>query len=111
MIKEQDLREAIAECEGIRNPNSNTCIKLAAYYTILNNLYPSKSEMSMPIPEPVYSYENKSEGVKFGDSEFSQAVEVVGIDRAYPIIDELMETLLVLNPSLYHSVIRKLNEL
>ena len=35
MITEQDLLEAIAECQGQRNPNANTCIKLAAYYIIL----------------------------------------------------------------------------
>ena len=44
MITEKDIRAAIAECQGARNPNANTCIKLAAFYTILNNLYPEKEE-------------------------------------------------------------------
>lgn len=34
MIKLEDLEEAIAECQGQRNPNADTCIKLAAFYTI-----------------------------------------------------------------------------
>ena len=38
MITERDLLEAIAECEGTPKPNANTCVKLAAYYTILNNM-------------------------------------------------------------------------
>ena len=37
MIKEEDLQEAIAECQGVRNPNANTCLKLASYYTILDH--------------------------------------------------------------------------
>ena len=44
MITEKDLRAAIAECQGARNPNASTCIKLAAFYTILNNLYPEQKE-------------------------------------------------------------------
>ena len=40
MITEQDLQEAIAECQGERHPNANTCMKLAAFYTIKNELYP-----------------------------------------------------------------------
>ena len=44
MITEKDLRAAIAECQGARNPNATTCIKLAAFYTILNNLYPEQKE-------------------------------------------------------------------
>ena len=47
MITLDDLEAAIAECEGERNPNANTCIKLAAYYTILNE------KQGKP---PVYSY-------------------------------------------------------
>ena len=40
MITENDLQEAIAECEGVRNPTANTCLKLAAFYTIKDKLYP-----------------------------------------------------------------------
>ena len=32
VIREDDVREAIAEMQGQKNPNANTCIKLAAYY-------------------------------------------------------------------------------
>ena len=43
MITEQDLQAAIAECEGVRNPTSNTCLKLAAYYTIKDKMYPNNN--------------------------------------------------------------------
>ncbi len=46
MITEKDLQEAIAECKGTRNPNASTCIKLAAYYTILDNLYPKEEHFA-----------------------------------------------------------------
>ena len=42
MFYEKDLNEAIAECQGKRNPDANTCIKLAAYLTIKNALYPEE---------------------------------------------------------------------
>lgn len=108
MITEHDLREAIAECEGARNPTANTCIKLAAFYTILNQMKPGE-----PTPEIVksdYSYSNGIE-LPYSGSEFSQATESKGIDKVFPIIDELMDALMVLNPGLYKSVIRKINDL
>ena len=43
MITEKDLQEAIAECQGQRNPNASTCIKLAAFLTIQKELF-GKSE-------------------------------------------------------------------
>ena len=39
MITEKDLQEAIAECKGKRNPDSSTCIKLAAFLIIQEHLY------------------------------------------------------------------------
>ena len=109
MITEQDLREAIAECEGTRNPNANTCIKLAAYYTILDNL---KRDSSEPTLEPLrispsYSY-SAGDLLQYSDSEFSQLMQEKGIERIFPLIDELMDALMVVNPRLYDSVIRKM---
>ena len=99
MITEHDLREAIAECEGSRNPNSATCVKLAAYYSLLdrksNHFEPGYSGVSqVPIP--------------YSNSPFSQLVESVGIENAFPVIDDLMETLYVINRPLYESVMAKI---
>ena len=108
MITEQDLRAAIAECQGTRNPNANTCVKLAAYYTILNNMKeetPGDQVSAMPV---AYSY---NAGIAYSQSEFSEVVERKGIDQAFPIIDELMDALMVLNPGLYKSVLRKIEDL
>lgn len=112
MITEQDLQEAIAECEGQRNPTANTCIKLAAFYTIKQHLFPDE--------KPTYSFapaitntklENSSDLVNYeGDSEFAQAIHGLSNDLAWSIMDELMSTLAVINPKLYNSIMRKVVE-
>lgn len=102
MITKQDLIEAIAECQGARNPNANTCIKLAAYYTILNQLYGPEE------PTPVYSFESRQEEIPYTDSEFSQLTQEQGIKKVFPIMDEVMEMLYVTNKPLYDSIIRKI---
>ena len=109
MITEQDLLEAIAECQGQRNPNANTCIKLAAYYTILQNITSS----AQPDPDPMPTYSNAGPPVGNtisyeGASEFLQLVNGRDQGEILPVIDELMTTLQVINPRLYKSVIRKL---
>lgn len=102
MIRAQDLEEAIAECEGEKNPNANTCIKLAAFYTIREELYGSGRT-----PAPAYSYETRTE-IPYSNSPFSQAVEAAGIEKAFPIIEELMEVLYVQNRPLYEAIMAKI---
>lgn len=102
MITEQDLRAAIAECEGIRNPNASTCIKLAAFYTVLDQLYGT----GMPKAQS-YSFESKAQ-IPYSDSEFSKLTEKKGIEKVFPIMDEVMEMLYVTNKPLYDSIIRKI---
>lgn len=108
LITEQDLREAIAECQGTRNPNANTCIKLAAYYTILNNL--NENQVNKEIPAPIYSFASDYD-ISYSDSQFSQMAMDKGIKKVFPIIDEAMDALSVLNPKLYNSILRKISDL
>lgn len=111
MITEQDLREAIAECEGVPKPSANTCIKLAAFYTILQYMTGKSDVETSPIYRtPQYSMAVEPT-IQYSDSEFSQLTERKGISKTFVIMDELMDTLMVLNPSLYNSVIRKISEL
>ena len=112
MITEHDLQEAIAECEGQRNPTANTCIKLAAFYIIKKHMF--GEEDSEPErysyapapeqtgPEPVIDYES--------DTEFSQAIAGRDPLEIWSIMDELMSTLQVVNPRLYAGVMRKIAE-
>ncbi len=107
MITERDLLEAIAECEGTPKPNANTCVKLAAYYTILNNMRGEEQPKQQVMAD--YSYDS-APSIPYSNSEFSQIVEEKGIEKVFPVLDELMSTIAVLNPRLYQSVIRKLEE-
>ena len=105
MITEQDLQAAIAECEGQRNPNANTCIKLAAFYTIRDHLFPQEQDHIAEIGKMVYS--GASEPEYDGKSEFAQAVKGWSVSEIMPVVDELMTALSVLNPRLYQSVMRR----
>lgn len=106
MITESDLLEAIAECQGERNPNANTCIKLAAYYTILENIRPKKDVQEAV--NPAYSYSADTTVHIDSDSEFAQRVEGMYADDLLKLMDELMTTLQVVNPRLYDSVMRRI---
>ena len=108
MITLRDLEEAIAECQGQRNPNANTCVKLAAYYTIRRELFgeekdaeqPSYSYAPAPDPDPVV--------VNDGNDDFARMVD--GRDQAeiWPILNEAMETLQIVMPKLYTAVMDRL---
>lgn len=107
MITEHDLKEAIAECEGQRNPSSTTCMKLAAFYTIRDKMYPAKQEEAHEPIVPSYSYSSKPIE---SDTEFMQVVKQVDHDKFIETIDELMTTLQAIMPKLYNGVIRKLTQ-
>ena len=106
MITERDLIEAIAECQGERNPNANTCIKLAAFYTIKNEMFgkPEQLPSYSFAPEPVDTHIHYT-----SDTDFSRAIDNKNLNDVWPVIDELMTTLQVLVPKLYDGVMRRLN--
>ena len=107
MITNADLIAAIAECEGSRNPSASTCLKLAAYYTILNQRsgadYTEKTA-------PSYSFASEPD-IRFGNSEFSRIVQEKTIAQCWPVLDELMSALQVVEPRLYTCTMRKLQDI
>lgn len=112
MITEQDLQEAIAECQGQRNPNANTAIKLAAFLTIQKEMFgqkdpPSYSYAPAPAPEPV-SYAPPETVGNYGSSDFLQAIQGKDPASVWPVIDELMDTLKIVNERVYNGVMRKI---
>ena len=100
MITLADLDEAIAQCKGIPNPNANTCIKLAAYYTIRRELEPQYSYASEPAENNI-EYDS--------GTEFSDAIKGRPSSEIWPILDEAMAALSAVNPRLYAGIIRKLS--
>ena len=97
MISADDLDLAIESCLNERNPDVNTCLRLAAFYIIKDHI--AVPEDFSP-PAEIVGYE--------GRSEFMQKVDGKSTDEVWAIIDELMETLTIVNPRLYEGVMRKL---
>ena len=117
MITEQDLQAAIAECQGERNPNANTCIKLASFLTIREHMYPQKGEELRLLPETRgYSYAPEPEEppedpvVDYqSDTEFVRLIYGKKVREILPVIDELVsEAVRVTNPRLYYAFLRRL---
>lgn len=113
MITHSDLQAAIAECQGERNPNANTCIKLAAFYIIKDHLYGEHDE---PEP-PAYSFaaprvETTAETHVAYDSgtEFANTIRGMKADDAWAVIDELMDVLALTQPRLYRGTIAQLRD-
>ena len=109
MIREDDVREAIAEMQGQKNPNANTCIKLAAYYIIQDHL---SGEPELPKDyKPDLSSGADPEVINYdGDSEFAKAIRGKSQKSVIGVFDELMSTLHVMHPRLYDGVMNKIYE-
>lgn len=117
MITEKDLQEAIAECQGVRNPKADTCIKLAAFLIIQREMF-GRSEPPEPIaysyaaPPEIAEKPSRDSGQdtvgEYGDSDFLQAVKGKDPADVWAVMDELMDTLHVVNERVYNGVMRKL---
>ena len=111
MITEQDLRQAITECQAERNPNAHTAVKLAAFYTLLDHIGTEKPAPSLP----AYSFAagpQPADGIAYNSgTEFSQVIDGRNPHDVWPIMDELMGILQNLHPRLYAAVLRKIEEI
>lgn len=106
MITETDLNTAIAECQGKRNPDAKTCMMLAAFYTIKREMFGEEKHAEAPsysyAPAPVAVIEAD------GNSDFARAIDGKDQEEVIPVLDELMQTLSVIQPKLYDAVMTKL---
>ena len=114
MITEYDLQEAIAECEGQRNPSMNTCIKLASLYFLKDKKFPEEKMTQLSeIPMRSYSYSGEPimDRIMYdkSDTEFVQTINGMDTDDFIKVMDELMTTINTLVPKLYDGVMRKLS--
>lgn len=115
MITEFDLKEAIAEIQGRKNPTSTDCQKLAAYYTILDHLADSADgEIRGVSAAPSYSRSEPPQadnlvGYNFTCQALKDGLQGRTSDVALMLLDELMNAVRVTNPELYRFAVRKLN--
>lgn len=107
MITERALREAIAECEGERDPGASTCVKLAAFYSIRDHLYPEAPARARPVPSMAYGDAGEI-SYSGGSSEFARLVDGRDASEVMPVMDELMDALMAVNPRLYSFAMRRL---
>lgn len=115
MITERDVDQAIAECRAERDSNAWTCIRLAAFLTIRQQLFggdmPPEGYAALPMhrgasfaaapdapPQDVIRYA--------GSSEFAIAIDGKRAAQLWPIIDELMSIVQGLYPDLYAATIK-----
>lgn len=104
MISKYDLESAIAECQGKKNPDARTCIMLAAFYTIRNEMFGEEKQAEYSYaPAPVRNVIEID-----SDSEFARAIDGKEQKDVMPLIDELMTTVQIIQPRLYDLVMEKL---
>lgn len=111
MITEEQLNEAIAEMQGQRNPNAGTCLKLASYYTIKNELFPKEQPHQIASS---YSYAAPPEQSTIAfdsDTDFGKSVNGKDITDVLRKLDEVMTALFVINQPLYKRILRELADI
>lgn len=99
MISRRELEKAIAECENGAETYQN-CEKLAVFYQLHDRLYGEKEEVAPVMRVQPYT----------SNSEFMQVIEGMDWNGLLEVLDELMDSLSILNPRLYNAVMRKLTE-
>lgn len=107
MVNEQELKLWISRLETEESswPNYQ---KLAALYIIQNQHKPETATASAPI---AYSFAPASVAVEYGDSDFLRAVSGKDQAEAWAVMDELMDTLQIVNAKVYNGVMRKIEAL
>lgn len=111
MITESDLKAAIAECQGERNPNANTCIKMAAYYTILKEMQTNASAYSHDTVPTINADAIEALVQYNSDTDFANAIQDKSAASVWAVVDELMSVVQALHPRLYDATLRKLHDI
>ena len=118
MITEKDVLNAIDEC--MQDPiTGNKRAALAQLFVIHDHLFgePTRAQEVPKMPIPVQSYsappmEQVETYVETnGDSEFLKVVNGRKAERAWKLIDELVEAVKILHPRMYTTFIDKVQDL
>ncbi len=106
----KEIEWAISELENQESSESQYAL-LAALYTCRNELTGASQQRPQISAYSEITAPAKREIETYGDSDFLQAVSGKDPAAAWRVMDEHMETLRVVNPRAYESVIRKLNKI
>lgn len=102
MFSKAELLDAIDEMEMCPSTYQN-CEKLATFYSLYDHLYGDKRPILETIQQTVIQ--------KFGDSDFLRSVEGADAEKVFGILDELMESIKLLQPRLYEATLAELRDL
>ena len=115
MLDKAEIRAAIAKLEFDESSYSNYA-KLASLYVIRDKMQEEERGDGNGFvgyysgaPAPV-SVEPATVG-EYGDSEFLLAVAGKSPEKAWAVVDELMDTLSLVNRKVYDSVLRKIKSM
>lgn len=101
MLSKRDLERTIEELEQC--PISyQSCEKLATFYTIYDHLYGEVPQVKIPQTEEKIG--------EHGGTDFLKAVSGMSAERAWALVNELVDAIQVTNPRLYDSFMRKVAE-
>ena len=95
MLSLDTINSDILELETQHDTTWSTCQRLAWLYVVRDHI--TGQAQKQPVPLEVS-----------GDSDFLRAVSNVDPTRAWEVMDELMDSLKVVNERVYNSVMRKL---
>lgn len=102
MIDENEIRRWIARLETEESSWGNYA-KLATLYTVMRN----QPDAEASAPQHNLRTDAMYSG-SYGGSEFLQAVSAAPAEKAWAVMDDLMDTLSAVNPRAYASVMRKI---
>lgn len=111
MLKQQEIEEAIAELENQRNHTTSDCAMLASLYSIRDHAFNSEDTYNNGYSQAAAPTAQRSITGNYGDSDFLLVVSGKVQEDAWGIMDDLMDTLRVVYPRVYDSVMRKLRQL
>lgn len=104
MVDEDEVKRWIARLETEESSWKNY-ERLAVLYTIRGQQN-GEQERALPM---TYSAASAPVGVEtYGDSDFLRAVSKVSQEKAWEIMEELMDSLKIVNERVYNGVMRKL---
>lgn len=107
MLDVRELEVAITELEN-RPPTFSSCAKLA-------DLYAVRDHITGQVQERGLSYSQASGPVslleRYGDSDFLRLISGKDAAQVWAVMDELMDSLQVVNRRVYDSVMRKIGNL
>lgn len=103
MFSKNEILDAIDDLEEAPATYQNA-EKLATFYSLYDHLFVTK--------EPMNRIESIREVIigKYGDSEFMRTIEGKKAEAVWSVMDELLQTIQMLQPRLYNATIEKLKE-